>query len=170
MDLLSTDRTVIKGIKETDGQDVQDLYLNPMVRRYLGGSRKTDAIPAIIEAMLHSDEMSLYLVVREKDTNDFIGLVSLDPHHDRKEFEISYQLLPQWWRKGFGTEIVKEILFYAFHELNLRKVIAETQTANVYSCRLLESTGMRLEKIVKRYGAEQSIYSLRANRPGFRKE
>lgn len=52
------------------------------------------------------------------------------------------------------------IINYALNELNLSRVVAETQTANTSSCRLLERVGMEIEKISIRFGAEQAIYSI----------
>ncbi|WP_087919643.1 GNAT family N-acetyltransferase [Paenibacillus donghaensis] len=52
------------------------------------------------------------------------------------------------------------MLIYVFNDLNLTKVIAETQMANHSSCRLLEKVGMKLEQTVIRYGAEQAIYGI----------
>lgn len=163
MDLLLTDRTVMKEIQNIDLEEVKELYLHPLVRKYLGGPREEDSIAALFEGMQTSDEKSLYLVVREKGTNHFIGLVSLDPHHDGENIEISYQFLPRWWGKGYGSEIVKEVVGYAFNEMNLQKITAETQMANVYSCRLLEKTGMKLDKTITRFGETQCIYSIRLN-------
>lgn len=61
---------------------------------------------------------------------------------------------------GYASEAISQILTYAFNELNLSKVIAETQTANLSSCRLLEKVGMKLEQTILRYGAEQAIYGI----------
>ena len=62
--------------------------------------------------------------------------------------------------KGYATEVVKELIGYAFEELRLAKVIAETQTANILSCKLLERVGMELEQKIQRFGAEQAIYAI----------
>ncbi|WLR46399.1 GNAT family N-acetyltransferase [Halobacillus litoralis] len=160
MDLLSTDRTVMKEIQSMDYEEVKELYLNPLVRKYLGGPREEDGLDALLDGMQTSGVNSLYLVVREKGSNHFIGFVSLDPHHDGDSIEISYQFLPHWWGKGYGSEIVREVVDYAFSELKLQKITAETQMANVYSCRLLERTGMELDKTLIRFGETQCLYSL----------
>jgi ribosomal-protein-alanine N-acetyltransferase len=74
--------------------------------------------------------------------------------------EVSYQLLPQWWRQGYATEVVQKIIQHAFADLALTKVVAETQTANIASCRLLEKVGMLREETLERFGAEQGIFSI----------
>ncbi|MEC3885344.1 GNAT family N-acetyltransferase [Halobacillus sp. HZG1] len=158
--MLTTDRTVMKEIQQKDFEEVKELYLSPVVRKYLGGPRDEESLPALFEGIRNSDGNSLYLVVREKGTQHFIGFVSLDPHQDGENNELSYQFLPRWWGKGYGSEIVKEVAAYAFHKLNLQKLTAETQMANVYSCRLLEKAGMKLDKTITRFGETQCIYTL----------
>jgi ribosomal-protein-alanine N-acetyltransferase len=43
------------------------------------------------------------------------------------------------WGAGYEAEVIRVIINYALNELNLSKVVAETQTANTSSCRLGES-------------------------------
>jgi [ribosomal protein S5]-alanine N-acetyltransferase len=143
---------------------MKKLYENQEVRKFLGGIRQEDSIVEILDEMLISSDNSFYWVVREKNTGDFIGLVSLDPHHDGFFLEISYQLLPNWWGEGYATEVVQMIINFAFNKLNLPKVVAETQTANTTSCRLLERLGMKLENTIIRFGAEQAIYSIKQSK------
>ncbi|WP_413306207.1 GNAT family N-acetyltransferase [Bacillus sp. 1P10SD] len=92
----------------------------------------------------------------------FIGMVSLDPHHDGIYYEVSYQLLPNWWGVGYATEVVQVVINFALNELKQPKIIAETQIANIVSCRPLEKLGMKLEGTINRFGAEQAIYSIKS--------
>src|SRR3954452_17049237 len=101
--------------------------------------------------MFNSSDDSFYWVVREKQTHNFIGLVSLDTHHEGVNLEISYQFLPNWWGKGYATEVVRLIINYALNDLKLSMIVAETQTANTSSCRLLERLGMELERTIIRF-------------------
>ncbi|MCT8138408.1 GNAT family N-acetyltransferase [Anaerobacillus sp. CMMVII] len=158
--MFQTNRCCISTIQKCDYVDVKKLYQNQEVRKYLGGIRDEGSIGVVIEEMLHSNEPSYYWVVKEQVTREFMGLVSLDQHHNRVDFEVSYQILPKYWGNGFATEVVQFMIDYAFNELKLTRVIAETQTANNSSCRLLERVGMKLEKIVTRFGAEQAIFSI----------
>ncbi len=100
----------------------------------------------------------MYWVVRQKQTGEFLGLVSLDLYHDGISTELSYQFLPECWGQGYTAEIAQYIIDYAFREVKLPRLVSETQTANMSSRKLLEKVGMRLEGTVKRFGAEQSIY------------
>lgn len=163
MNLFETERSYINTFQKSDFEDVKKLYVNQEVRKFLGGILQEDSIRVALNQMLQLSDESYYWVIREKLTADFIGLVSLDPHHDGNYLEISYQFLPNWWGAGYATEVVQEIINFAFKELNLSKVIAETQTANISSCKLLEKLKMELEKTIIRFGAEQAIYSIQSS-------
>lgn len=159
--MLETERCLINTIKKSDYIDVENLYGNDEVRKFLGGIRSGDSIKEVFADMLNAGKDSYYWVVREKHTDNFIGLVSLDPHHEEVYLELSYQFLPKWWGKGYATEVVQGLINYALNELKLSKVIAETQTANKASCRLLERVGMKFERTLTRFGSEQVIYSIK---------
>ncbi|KIV58534.1 hypothetical protein AM501_03675 [Aneurinibacillus migulanus] len=159
--MLETNRCLLTKLQQANYEDVKKLYVNEEVRKYLGGTLKEETIKKSFFKMVQPTIDSLYWVAREKHSNEFIGLISLDTHHDGTSTEVSYQLLPQWWGAGYATELVKEIIDYAFNQLNLPEVIAETQTANNASRRLLERLGMELVQTVQRFGEEQAIYSIK---------
>ncbi|MET3193780.1 GNAT family N-acetyltransferase [Bacillus sp. OAE603] len=158
--MFETERCFINSFQKLDYDDVKKLYINKKVRNFLGGIPEEDSIRVVLDEMLNSNEDSYYWIVREIQTDTFIGLVSLTPHHDGLFLEISYQFLPNWWGSGYATEVVQVIIKYALNELKLTKVVAETQIANTPSCKLLEKLGMELEKKIIRFGAEQAIYSI----------
>lgn len=96
-----------------------------------------------------------------KNTNDFIGLVSIDTHHDGVSKELSYQFLPNYWGKGYALEVIREILNFISRELTITSIIAETQVANKASCSLLNNLGMKVVSKLYRFNAEQYIFSLK---------
>ncbi|GAF17221.1 GCN5-related N-acetyltransferase [Bacillus sp. JCM 19046] len=158
--IFETDRCLLKPFQKFDFIDVRQLYVNQEVREFLGGIRNDDSIEGILDGMLHPKADCYYWVVREKQIDSFIGLVSLDPHHEGVELELSYQFLPKWWGKGYAKEVLQEIIAHALTDLHVAKVIAETQTANKASCKLLEKLGMKVERTLFRFGKEQAIYSI----------
>jgi [ribosomal protein S5]-alanine N-acetyltransferase len=145
-------------IRPEDYGDVKQLYRNEAVRNYLGGIVSEESYKERFAEMTESSMDNYYWVVRDKKTNSLVGLVSLDKHHDGVSTEVSYQLMPEWWGSGFATEVLGKILNYAFTKLKLPEIVAETQTANRASCKLLERVGMELKETILRFGAEQAIY------------
>lgn len=81
-------------------------------------------------------------------------------YHDGVHTEIGYQFLPQFWGKGIAKEVISRVLHYGLNTMKLDKVMAETQSQNKASCKLLLSVGMRFEKKIQRFGSEQSVFAI----------
>lgn len=153
---METSRCILYKMNIDDFEDVKKLYINDEVRKYLGGVIPEEHTRSkYLETLNRSQTDSYFWVIRLEENNQFIGLVSLDKHVDGGT-EISYELLPYWWGAGYATEVIRRVIIFAFNELNIFKLLAETQTANALSCRLLERVGMKRK--VQRFGAEQSLY------------
>lgn len=156
--VLYTFRCFLSSVCETDLNELIPLFTNEEVRRYLGGPLSAEwAFNKLKESMQKSDDIRF--TVRLKDTKTCIGLIFVAPHHNPSDMEISYMLFPEYWGKGYATEIVKTVLEFCRDELKLFRVVSETQTLNMRSCHLLEKLGYKLESQVERFGAQQSIYA-----------
>lgn len=158
--VIKTNRCKMVKVQERDYEKIKELYTDEKVRKFLGGTVSNENFNSSFNDMLTCNNDSFYWVVRLKDNNHIIGLASLDKHHDGLSTEISYQFMPQYWGYGYAEEVVRKIIDYAFYELIIKKIIAETQSANKASCKLLKKVGMNLEQIVSRFGNEQYIFSI----------
>ncbi|MBG9733980.1 GNAT family N-acetyltransferase [Paenibacillus alvei] len=159
--MLETNRCILSTLDTEDYEGVKKLYVNEEVRKYLGGAwKEEEAIKGSFNRMLASQEGTSFWMIREKQTNACIGLISLDLHHDGESTEVSYELLPEWWGSGYATETVTTVIGHAFHVLGLPEVVAETQAANKASRRLLERVGMSFRSTVQRFGEPQTIYGI----------
>ena len=99
-------------------------------------------------------------MARTKSDDTFLGLVSLDQHQGGNETEVSYEFLPEHWGSGYASETVQAVISFAFKTLDLPQIVAEKQTANAPSRKLLERLGMTLSSSTHRFGEPQSIYTL----------
>lgn len=154
--MLQTNRCNLREPCPEDREQFLVLNKNPDVRRYLGGLRSDAQINERFDLLLNSSDSCW--VIEKKSDQKFIGVVSLSPHYDGTDIEVSYEFLPAYWGRGFAAETVLRVLEHALDELRLLRVIAETQIANEKSIRLLERIGMRFEREVERFGATQAIY------------
>lgn len=156
---MESERCIINEIQIGDYEEVKKLYFDNNVRKFLGGPVSTESYECSFREMVNADD-SLYWTVRLKNTNEFIGLISLDTHHDGISKELSCQFLPVYWGKGYALETLKKVIYFAFSELNLVKIVSETQVANKASCNLLARLGMSIEEKIIRFNEEQYIFSL----------
>lgn len=97
--------------------------------------------------------------ILEKATDEFVGLVSLAPHHDGSDVEVSYQLLPRFWGRGLAVEAVAAAIGYDSAVMGLRRIVAETRASNHRSRRMIERLGMTEFATAHRFGERQIVYA-----------
>lgn len=134
------------------------MYAQPSVREYLGGSLNQEQALARAKAYLDDADDCSWIIYNS--LNQPIGLISIGKHHDSDNMEISYQLHPDFWGQGYATEAVFLVLDYSFMNLELPFLLAETQTKNIRSIKLLNQFGFIEKLIVQRFGEHQTIFSL----------
>jgi RimJ/RimL family protein N-acetyltransferase len=64
-------------------------------------------------------------------------------------YELGWIMGRNYWGKGYGLEISKAIIQYAFKELNADKIIAETVEENPSSLALIKKLGMKQEESIQ---------------------
>lgn len=151
----------IEPLKHEHYDDIYSLYSNKSVRTYLGGVPEKNDIDASFNRMLASPFPNTFFYITLKEMKEFIGLVSIDEYHEEEMYELSYQFLPQYWGKGYAFEVLSAVRDYGIYRLKLTHLVAETQTANIASCRVLEKLGMQKVKELERFGQTQAVYELR---------
>lgn len=87
--------------------------------------------------------------VFQRDSNTFIGYGALLPKDDLTEVEIEYMLFPEYWGKGYGTEIAMELLKKAEEAKSIQKVIANIDPNNIGSKKILLNSGFVSCKLYK---------------------
>ncbi len=156
-----SNRCVIERIQPEHFIDIQGLYTNESVREYLGGVPQKNYIEASFRGMLEAPFPNTYFYISLKKTGEFIGLVSIDEYHEQEMYELSYQFLPQYWGRGLAFEVLTQVIEEGLKYLNVSSIVAETQTVNHASCRLLEKLGMKKVQVLERFGREQAVYEFK---------
>ncbi|MEP3638201.1 MAG: GNAT family N-acetyltransferase [Paracoccaceae bacterium] len=156
---VQTERLLLQPLRKRNLWFFCRLLGSKSVRFYLGGPVAwSQRFPRFKRYLAAPDFVGVW-VVSLAERNQPIGLVELGPHKDGKDYEISYQFRPTFWGKGFANEAVQAVISHALNETDLERIIAETQSANSASCRLLCKLGMVEVERVERFGAEQIIFA-----------
>ena len=156
---MRTLRLRLRPIRKTDFLFFFRLLGNNRVREYLGGTVGwRQRFSRFKDYSATSGDVGIWVVCAVSSERP-IGLVELGPHKDGKDYEVSYQFDPAYWGKGFANEAIQVVIEHALDGHGLKRVVAETQSANVASCRLLRKQGMNEISRVRRFGAEQVIFA-----------
>jgi ribosomal-protein-alanine N-acetyltransferase len=138
---------------------VMRLWTDPAVRKYLGGPL-TDpgSVKRRFDGMLAATRGEGRFFAVESEGRA-CGIVSIDRYHDGVRHELSYQFIPEAWGRGIASRAIMELL--GNEASRYRRLVAETQEANVASRRLLRRLGFREIARLSRFGARQVVYELK---------
>ena len=158
--MRETMRCKINPVSANDIPDLETLYADKDVWAYLGGVRSTIQIKDGIEEIISFQGAPKYFVVRRKEDASYIGSIALDKHHNNEDTEISYMFLSSCRGKGYAFETVSVMIEYAFQTLPISRLVAETQTLNMPSCKMLKRLGFSEVDRLNRFDAEQTIFAI----------
>ncbi len=158
-----TRRVLIRRPGTHDVLNLQMMYRNRAVRKYLGGlmSKSCDAIWANVRATSCSDFQPL--VVQSRARRAFLGVSGFrEWNHEEHSVEIYCFLRQAWWRSGFGTEVIRELIRQAIKNRSVKHIFGLIDPRNRASIALVQSLGFTLRGT---YGVEgrqfgHHVYSL----------
>lgn len=152
--LLESDRMELKEISMQDLDLIHQLHSIPEVDEFntLGIPKDIQETKKFIFNIIedqHSKHRKQYCWgIWDKKNNDFIGLAGLVLSVERfKMAEIYFKLSPDFWGKGYATEISKSLIKFGFEKLQLHRIEAGVATDNIKSIHVLEKLGMTREGI-----------------------
>lgn len=90
-----------------------------------------------------------YFKAFEVSTNKFIGIGGLPVDDELTEAELEYLLLPEFWGKGYGSEIARLLLNTAEETESMKKVSATISPDNIGSKKILLKNGFEPWRIYR---------------------
>lgn len=147
MDPFETDRLLIRKFTVDDADDFFLFNSSALTMRYIRATKSREESDAFLE-----ENFNLYLegfpygrmFVADKLTGNFIGTFSLLYLDGDADYHIGYALLPEYWGRGFASELVKFGTAIFFERTNHPHLFAITQPANKASERVLLKNGFTL--------------------------
>ncbi len=103
-----------------------------------------------------------FFMVRLKDKDDFIGIVKL-VRITADQFEVGYMLHPEYWGKGYASEMVEYMISIA-KKKQINEIIGIVDPENPASIRVLSKFGFQLYETGKFDGLEAAFYKLELNK------
>jgi len=82
------------------------------------------------------------LVIADKHTDEYIGLVGLAPDYNSDALQIYWSVLPEYWNQGYASDAVKKVISYAFEKLNVYRIVAYSHPDNLASTKVAIKAGM----------------------------
>ncbi|MCT9097834.1 GNAT family N-acetyltransferase [Haloarchaeobius sp. HME9146] len=147
---LRGDRLSLRAVEPTDLDFLRQYQNDPDLR-----GRLTRAFPQTIsdaESFLNSVTVRDNLAFIATEGGDRVGFVALfDVEHVPGRARLGYWVVPEHQGQGYATEMVTLVVDYAFDELRLHKVTADTLASNEASGRVLEKCGFEREGVLREH-------------------
>jgi RimJ/RimL family protein N-acetyltransferase len=153
MIVLSTERLRMRRMAPGDAAFMLGLLNDPAWHRFIGdrGIRTLEGARDYIltgpMAMVARLGFGFDVVEREEDGCP-IGVCGLARRDYLDDVDIGYAFLPQYGGQGYAIEAARAVLAHA-KELGLQRIVATVRPDNSASIRLLETLGLRFERIIQ---------------------
>ncbi|HEY1407135.1 MAG TPA: GNAT family protein, partial [Spirochaetota bacterium] len=147
-------RIVLRKIEKSDAHDICQYYSNENVYRYLdwNGPESIEKCGEIIDRW-NKDYAKGWIIrfaIVDKETEKVIGTIFLNDFRENRA-EIGYELSEAYWRKGFMSEAMREVLKLAFHKFDLSRIQAFVHKENESSIGLLKKFNFKKEGYLRQY-------------------
>lgn len=161
--VLKTERFILRKLDENDAEEVFAYFSDDEVTRYYDLESFTDIRQAIdvinrwSARFLENEGFRWGIAVKE--TNKIIG--SCGYHNWAKEHnkaEIGFEIDRSYWKKGVMTEVLMPILGFGFSQMDLNRIEAFYDPANIASKSCLEKAGFIFEGIMRQAAFEKGVF------------
>ncbi len=146
--MIETRRLLLRYFLPKDWQDVHAYAALPEVSRYDSWGPNTEAdsrafIARCIEQAACEPVLRHDFAVELKATTRVIGgcAIKREPG-DANHASLGYAIHPNFQGRGFATEATLGLIEYGFRSLDLERIVAQCDTRNGASCRVMEKAGM----------------------------
>jgi len=165
VETFTTARMAATRISESDFDDLLRLNQDPEVAKTLAGTRSELETREFIRSSIEHWERHGYgfWVFRDRTDGRFIGRAGLLQVEidGSDEIEIAYAVMPEFWRRGFATEMARAILDIAAR-LSIHDIVAFTLPTNSGSRGVMEKAGFRYERDITWANLPHVLYRLKS--------
>lgn len=168
---VETERLVLRSAQSNDLPPLHDqVFSDPDVSKYVftGGIFTEQQSLDFFESKFNFGGSTPYgfCVISEKETNNVVGFAGLIKarHLETEDYEFGYVLAPNYWGKGYATEIAIAQVNWALKTLGLTQVFALVHQENKASVNVLNKLKMSQDPAVILEGQGKRLV-FKATRP-----
>jgi ribosomal-protein-alanine N-acetyltransferase len=144
--IFETERLLVRQFTLADKENFFRMNSHPRVMEYIRpvkNQEETDHFLQLnIEQYSHEPLYGRWAVI-EKVSGLSIGSFAIIPVEDSGKMQLGYALMPEFWRKGYATELTMAGLKYIFTKTSLEVIYAITEQPNTASQNVLYKAGFK---------------------------
>jgi len=149
--MLQTDRLVLTSLCKSDAKELSTIANDKDLLRYMSDSlpnpyRYEDALEFIKKAKKsYQSGKSIEYAIRLKNSHEIIGVIGLSLNYKNDHITFGYWLGKKWWKKGYMSEALSEIVRFCFEELKVHRVASHHFHPNIASGKVMQKAGLKYE-------------------------
>lgn len=152
---LKTERLVLRKFRKEDANEIFLGFVNQDEFLYYANKEKRTLEEEIkslenIDEKYENDEYYNWLIIL-KETQEIIGSINLRVENKNESVEFNYVIDNRFVNKGYMTEALKEVKWFAFEVMNVNRFQGGCVVENIKSKRVMEKCDMECEGILKSY-------------------
>ncbi len=147
MELLETDRLILRRMDPHDAHDMFEYSRDPLVAQHVlwdahsSISESRSYIKCMMRKYRAGDPASWGIVRKDQDRLvGTIGYMWYQPENNAAE--VGYSIARDCWNQGYMTEALAEVLRYSFENMNMNRVEAQHEVDNPASGAVMRKNGM----------------------------
>ncbi len=150
--IIKTDHLLLSPFQKSDIDPLYEIQCNPKWMQYTYCADSLEKSKERLYAYSTQRDQLGYApwTVSLKSNKKIIGWggLNVDPFESGWGTEVAYFFHPDYWGKGFATELVQTALEYGFTKLGLNQVNAYARRENYASIRVLEKCGLKFLRYI----------------------
>jgi [ribosomal protein S5]-alanine N-acetyltransferase len=159
---LPTDRLLLEAISENDGDFMVELMNTDGWIKFIGDRNIHTTIDAVAYIQkINVNQNIVYWVVKLKDAQTKIGIVTLIKRDHLEHKDIGFAFLPGFSNRGYAFEAANAVLTYLARHRAFMEILAVTLPENINSIKLLQKLGLRFKREMEGENQTLHIYSIR---------
>ena len=149
---MESERLRLRQFAPDDVDLLVELDSDPEVMRFLTGQPTPRAelaevvLPGILRVYDEHPGLGTF-AAEEKAGGAFVGWFGLQPTTVAGTVDVGYRLNRAAWGKGYATEGTRMLIDYAFTQLEVDRVIADTMAVNHRSRAVMRRSGLRFVRL-----------------------
>lgn len=142
---IVTDRLIIRDFSESDVNDLHEIIGDTETMKFCEPAYSFEQTESFLLDFCIAKKCAFAVV--HKESQKVLGYI-LFKAWEETIYEMGWIFNKKFWRKGYAYEACSNIIKYAFKQLNVRKIVAETIDTQK-SIGLMKKLGMKFEEIKK---------------------
>ncbi|MCR8747240.1 GNAT family N-acetyltransferase [Romboutsia lituseburensis] len=153
---LETSRLYLREITDDDASDIFEYLSDDTVTKYLGKESLTnvDGAYEIINKIKinYNERRGIRWGIIHKESRKLIGTIGYDVLQVKnKRADVGYDINSNYWRQGFATEAINEVINWGFIKFDLNRIGSVVFPDNIASLNLLKKIGFTKEGLLREY-------------------